>query len=421
MQPYQEIPAESTPEIRGHSCGVSVRQDGSPQGRFDGSLGIIGNTVSAPLLSRDDRRASRLQLWALQSVAREIRNTLKLNSCHRTLVLDKAGVDVWKTSTHFRYGGLITCKSVWDCPVCAAKIANVNRRDLSYLIQQNSDAGGSAQLWTFTAPHHLNQSLYFLLNAITFARKKMLNSSAWKRLISPLGLKGTVRGLEVTHSFDNGWHCHFHVLAVLSGVMSRSEMDELKNAIHLLWATYCVRSGLRSPSHANGVTVECGDKAAQYATKWGLEDELTRSHSKKGREGHSTPFDFLRKYSAGDLRYGDLFREYAKEFEGKKQLDWSKGLREAFGMGAKKSDEQLFNTNDDTDTIFARLCLMIWKEVLRQNIRGELLEVCCQGKQALVDYIMRKTGYDLMQTEDLALYQSLERQRAERKIKGGKL
>ncbi len=37
-----------------------------------------------------------------------------------------------------------------------------------------------------------------------------------------------------------------------------------------------------------------GAYADKYVSKWGLEQEMTKGHIKKGREGGLTPFDLLK-------------------------------------------------------------------------------------------------------------------------------
>lgn len=83
------------------------------------------------------------------------------------------------------------------------------------------------------------------------------------------------------------------------------------------------KSGMKIPSLENGVQVQDADYADRYVSKWGLEEEITKGHVKKGREDSLTPFDILRQ-SEDDPHYGKLFRQYADAFKGKRQLVWSK-------------------------------------------------------------------------------------------------
>jgi hypothetical protein len=285
--------------------------------------------------------------------------------------------------------------SVWACPVCAGKISERRREELKLSLDIVHRFGGSAQLWTFTAPHHVGQSLEFLLIAMNKARRKMLNRKSWKRLIPSLDVIGTIRSLEVTFSLHNGWHVHFHVLTFLSGTHDKFELMDIEEEIYAMWRSACLDSGLSEPSRAHGVSVEDGSKAAAYVGKWGLEHEMTKSHIKQGREGHFTPFDFLRQYLAGNPCFGPVFKEYAREFRGKRQLVWSDGLRDQLCLGKEQSDKELVDGVEEAAAFFARIPLSVWRVILRHELRGEVLEVCRQGKQALVDYIFQLTGENI--------------------------
>ena len=351
-------------------------------------LGTTGKSCNPPLSPLLQKQFKRVERWALQAAAREILQTKAAISCCRAVIPLRDRVDIWKAHENFHYGGLITCGSIWACPICSGKISERKKVEVSTVLTKNQEQGGSAQLWTFTAPHHLGQSLNFLLDAMNTARRKMLNRKTWKRLIESLGVTGTIRGLEVTFSFQNGWHVHFHVLALLSGVYTQASLASIEEAMFHLWCSASVDSGLSAPSRAHGVSVEDGSKAAAYVGKWGLEHEMTKSHIKQGREGHLTPFDFLREYLAGDLRYGAIFKEYAQEFKGKRQLVWSDGLRDKFGLGKELTDEEIAARQEESATKFASIPLNAWKIILSKNRRGQVLEVCRQGQDALFDYII---------------------------------
>jgi hypothetical protein len=60
-----------------------------------------------------------------------------------------------------------------------------------------------------------------------------------------------------------------------------------------LWIKACVKSGLNAPSMPHGLDLRNGYYAEQYVSKWGLEDEVPKGHTKKGRNGGYTPFDLL--------------------------------------------------------------------------------------------------------------------------------
>ena len=94
----------------------------------------------------------------------------------------------------------------------------------------------------------------------------------------------------------------------------------------------------------HGVDVRNGTYAAKYVSKWGLEEEVTKGHLKKGLNGSLTPFDLLRGCSTNN-HYKALFKEFADVFKGKQQLVWSKGLKELLGI-KQVTDEELIEETE---------------------------------------------------------------------------
>ena len=85
---------------------------------------------------------------------------------------------------------------------------------------------------------------------------------------------------------------------------------------------------------------------SQYLCKWGVEHEMTKGHTKQGKEGGLTPFDLLRKSEYLDepvhgRKPSEWFREFAIAFKGARQLVWSRGLKDLFGL-RDKSDEKFW-------------------------------------------------------------------------------
>jgi hypothetical protein len=355
----------------------------------------VGNLYSEIPSSDLLQKIKKISVWALLSAAREVLQVVARDNgystrvcyCCRTVSDKVAGVDVWESAKRFHFGGLLRCSSVWLCPVCAGRISEERRQKLNLAMENNASMGGSAQLWTFTAPHNRSQSLSCLVEALSKARELMLHRKPFKRLAADLGLVGTVRALEVTYSFNAGWHVHFHVLAFLSGVSPSYDLVDIKKQMHEMWLGACLSSGLGAPSFEHGVSVDNGDRAACYVGKWGIDMELTKWHSKEGRSGHLTPFDFLRKHVEGDFRYDGLFREYAEVFSGRLQLMWSRGLADRLGVGVIKSDIEIAESLPDDRVLFANIPSDVWAVILSKELRADVLSICSRGKDALDDFL----------------------------------
>lgn len=374
----------------------------SQQRGFD-SLGILTKS-----LNRTENY--RLERWGIQSVARKILPEERVSSCLRTISKFKTpvpsrmenflspdyfqNVEILKSKDHFHFGNLITCGSVWHCPICAGKISEHRRAELSQAVQNCKTKGGQVHLLTLTVPHYSHQRLKTVLTGLSDALQRLTNSRSFKALSERIGLFGRIRSLEVTYG-ENGWHPHFHLLLFTHRTFN---LEYLQAEILDLWKVACVRASLPEPNQ-HGVKLDNGDMAAQYVGKWGIEHEMTKGHIKKSTDGYS-PFDLLRVNLGSSLagrfldnkpaKAAELFREYAKAFKGKRQLVWSKDLRNLLLADLPElTDEEAADSVDSDAELFALVPLPIWKIVLKKGDRGVLLEKCRSGADALGEYLQK--------------------------------
>ena len=107
-----------------------------------------------------------------------------------------------------------------------------------------------------------------------------------------MGYIGQIRGYETTHGrkgTNNGWHPHFHFLQFVMVKGDAAQLMDWKTRLYLRWDAYCQKAGLGSPSFQHGIDLRDGSFANNYVAKWGLEDEMTKGHIKKGKAGGETP------------------------------------------------------------------------------------------------------------------------------------
>lgn len=288
----------------------------------------------------------------------------------------------------FHYGNLMVCGSVWTCPVCASKITEHRRLDLVKAVDTCKARGGGVLLLTLTVPHYSNQKLETVLDGISHAKRLMQKRKPWSGMKSALMIFGEIRTLEVTYG-QNGWHPHFHVLLFTGLPVSRESLPALQESILVQWQKACMTAGLPLPNE-HGVSLEDGSKAASYASKWGLEHEMTKGHVKKGKVDGKTPFDLLRWYLADeDKKAKKLFQEYARCFKGKKQLVWSRCLRTILELAAEKTDDEIAQAVEEESVLFAQLAPEVWKVILKKEKRAQVLALCKQGIEAFQDYIIQ--------------------------------
>lgn len=113
-------------------------------------------------------------------------------------------------------------------------------------------------------------------------------------------------------------------------------------------------------------------------TNWGIEHELTKQPVKRGKHGGRTPSQLLADYGVGDIKAGRLWQEYAMSFKGKKQLVWSKGLRDFLGIGIETPDDEIASTIPDGSEVLTRLSPAEWKAIRKADLRGELLDAAVE-------------------------------------------
>lgn len=327
--------------------------------------------------------------WALQSCARKLLPQERVCSCCRVPKEKAAGVDIHHSTKFdsYHFGNLITCGSVWLCPVCAAKITERRRRELNQIIDQAIFRLNAVAMLTLTVPHQYGDSCQVVTDKLLKAKELMQHRKTWKKLMMLYRCFGDIRAFEVTHGI-NGWHPHFHILLFFD-----FEKLSLRDRVHIravildCWQKACLSVGLPLPNR-HGVTLQtCNKAVAGYIQKFGIDYEMTRGHLKQGRKGGRTPFALLSDYLAGDQLAGSLFREYASVFKGKKQLVFSRGLRKMFGLEDEKTDAELAELQENDATLFATIPFAVWRVVLRSDQRGQLLQICKKGYDAFQDFI----------------------------------
>jgi hypothetical protein len=347
---------------------------------------------------------SRLERWALLSVARELLPKTRTAKCYRVRRAEVVSVLYSESAKSAHLGGLCTCSSVWVCPVCAAKITERRREDLQAGIDAAKLQGLHPYLLTLTHPHGRTDALADLLSGEQDAMARFLKTRATRKALSLIGWVGHVRAWECTHGrkrdISNGWHPHFHFLVLCDRVLSCDDRQAAVDALFVEWRKACVRAGLQAPGLRHGVRLDGGERAVEYVAKfglesdgqqtWGLAAELTKSHVKRACKGE-TPFDLLRAVFADDAdreaRW--LFKEYAGAFRGKRQLVWSRGLRELLGLDEDATDEEIAAEQREDAVLLAGLFPSDWRKVARLNAQGELLELARRKDSELLARFVR--------------------------------
>lgn len=274
--------------------------------------------------------------------------------------------------------GQFKCSSVWTCPLCSSIITEGRKNYIAQAFEQHRKNGGAEYeikdnkiieikpsnngiyLFTLTLPHYKKSELDTLMQNIRLALKYFKESRIYVQSLKKFGYLGEIRALEVTWSEANGWHPHFHSIMFFNSLMTELDMILLHDSLLPAWQSACLRAGLNEPNW-RGIDIQDGSQAQKYVNKWGIEHEVSKWTSKKGKKEKETgvtsytPFQLLDLYRETDSRtekslYRGLFNEYSEAFHGFRQLYWSPKLKEHFGI-TEESDEEL-NTESTEESVF---------------------------------------------------------------------
>lgn len=312
-----------------------------------------------------------------------LRRVTKVGLCKRFSILPNGEVHGIATpmpdgDVQIGFKGLLSCGSVWVCPVCSNRIAQVRAEQIGTAIERWEGMGGKVAMLTLTMRHDRGQSLDELWSALSYAWSKVTSGRAWVRAQGEHGsrVNGKVRipwlrSVEVTHGV-NGWHVHVHAMLFLRG---DADLDGLAASVFARWESALVRRGLAAPvARQGGLHAKWFDNAAEavadYLTKSVYSGtpvqagmELTRGGHKKGRKGGRTPFQILADCVIGQndpesspakfARDMAIWYEWERASKGRRQLTWSRGLKEFLGIDDDLTDEEIAAEDRTTDSSVA--------------------------------------------------------------------
>jgi len=335
-----------------------------------------------------------------QRVARKILGWRSLQGCQHCHAHNTKTVAVWRSQPADGgrggawFTGLQTCGLVWVCPVCAERISRGRRRELQEAADAAGRLGYRMVFVTLTVRHNRGMRLRPFLADLAKARGRMTGWRAYRKIRSDWGSAGQIRALEVTHG-ENGWHPHLHELFFVRHSTTEADLAELQARIYTLWADACRRVGLPEPDPEHGVLVQGGEAAGDYISKWGIDDEMAGSAKKQGRQGGRTPWQLL-DGATENPRDAALFREYAEAFRGRRQLHYSRGLREAFSLAPEQADLELATDPPPEAVQVASIDPATWLAVQQHRAQPAVLEIAerCPGElEAFFRRLRRESFY----------------------------
>lgn len=332
------------------------------------------DSFSPPPSVRERRRAGRRQAYRLRRVAARLLPQERVCKCGQRVVTGQAAIRV--KDGRASWGGLQTCGSVWLCPTCAAKIAEGRREELIVAGDRHIRVGGSIYMAAFTFSHKRWHNARALRRDLAAMWSQLIAGRPWQKAKAKSGLVGVVRAIEVTHG-KNGWHPHIHALFLLDG-------DDAERAAELglwlfeRWDRIVQAAGYDAcnPEVWRFERAAHYDAAADYVVKGNYDSELTRGHMKRAKEGGRSPWQLLEDAERGDRLAAKLFRDFAAAFKGARQVTWSYGLRDHFGLD-ERSDEAI--AADEVGEVIGYLPARVYARVAYRGLGAAVLDAAEEG------------------------------------------
>jgi len=310
------------------------------------------------------RHELRALLWA-----KAARDTHRVRRCGRvplggTITLaDARGAGHWR--------GLETCGSV-ACPCCGPKIRRRRAEETDLALRRHLEAGGGAVMLTLTMPHGRSSELGAMWDALAAAWRNLVSGRHRQMLRDRFGHRFTVRATEVTYG-RHGWHVHLHVVLLLEQPLATLEdYRALHRFVHERWARRLVALGQPEPSLARGVMlkpIRCAGDLAGYLAKVdedrSLGREVARPDLKAGRWRSRTLEQVLRDYQRQE-RPQDwrIFEEYLVVSKGRRQFDFSPGLRAALIPDVWVQSDEAIAAEAEPAVDVVRVDLELWRALV---------------------------------------------------------
>ena len=288
-------------------------------------------------------RAARGARWRLRSLLASVPTPQRVAFCGRSAVGEF--VPVYVDAGSASYGGIITCGSVWACPVCSAKIRQARAEVVEDRAKRWLRDGRGLLFVTLTMPHTMRDDLGALLDSMTAGWRYVRQHRRFRDAGREVGYVGPLRATEITHGY-NGWHPHLHMLLWFERPLTQDEAEAFEQVTFDLWRDAVAHPERGAPSREHGITairvgrrqrdaeglaaylvkVQDGYDPARPAPGWGAAREMTRGDLKKGRRSHRTPFEIAEAAVRGDKSAAALWRVYCDRTKGRRCLEWGRTL-----------------------------------------------------------------------------------------------
>jgi hypothetical protein len=274
---------------------------------------------------------------------------------------------------------LQTCGSVWACPCCSAKILAKRSLELGVGLLTWEGMGGAMLMGSLTMRHHRGDSLASEFEALNEAWRSVTVSRVWRKWRDRLNSPGYVRVVEVTFSYDNGWHVHIHFVLLVRDVGPET-VAAFSSWLFAKWSRALAAAGMPGalPAGQDLHLVDGVDAASQLgeylakSTAYGAAESIGReffgqfTKAARGTHGTAPAWSIAEQFGEqGEVELLDLWHEYEAGSKGRRQSTWTRGLRELLAVGVEKTDEEIAaEVEGSKDLLY--ITAAGWSELLRK-------------------------------------------------------
>lgn len=404
------------------ACTAAAPGTGATGDRVAGALGNHCSNFTPPVSCENG--LSNTHLWQLQRTMWAITQNKRLAGCHRWLAPNAGAAFVQWRPGRATWGGLQNSRSVWGSPLAAKQIASKRGVQVGLAfgnwLERNMER--RVVFATFTLAHNRNQTLRHLWDSVAKCWHGVTAGNPWVRAKSKYGIAHWVKSTEVTHG-ANGWHVHVHAVLLLNQPLTQSSQTALHSWLYGRWAKKAVKLGLKAPTRKHGVdirqiggsTTDQSAKVAAYLVKGalnGLGKEITGGANKTARKTSRTPFQILESIghtTKGTKEYKrlvKLWHTWEDVSNGRRQIAWSRGSKEALGV-ANLSDAELVALSEAEERQDAYSVAQIPREAwLSKSADGVVVASNIELRQHVLEYVRKATSaQDAKSRADYALQQ----------------
>jgi len=214
-----------------------------------------------------------------------------------------------------RWHGVITCRHIWTCPVCSAKLRAERLEQIDAAMRKG---GGRWQMLTLKFAHARGMPLAGLLDGLSKALRWVKQGGSMQRLWTRK-VSASVRATEVTFGSANGWHPHVHLLlrtAHWARCERRAFAQKWARAVERFLGVECLPSMEHGTHWSPPIDASHADerKRAAYLTKLGAEIAGV------GKQTHAS-WTVAERAAAGDGHARALWIEFCEATSGRRMLE----------------------------------------------------------------------------------------------------